>query len=202
MARMKIALLGMTLGLFVGSASALDSNDVIQMIRNGVQDPVIINMIQNQKMDRPLTAQEVVALSAAGASSSLLEYMTRPEAVSSSYVPPAPRSVYSDSTPTIVTSEPTVTTAPPATYYGSNSCSPTVVTPAPTIVAPSTTYVVPYSYPVYTYSYPRYRYYEPSYSFGFSWGGGSRWGHGPRYGHRPPYRGHGRPGGRPHRGRR
>ncbi len=151
-----------------GTGWALDPAEIGQLVRTRVDDTVIINMVQNQKLDRPLTAREVVELSAAGASPALLEYITRAEAVSSAYVAVQPAA------PVIVTSpEPSVTYVEPA---------PTVVTQQPTVVvaSPPTVY---YSSPYYTtnYVYPRYRWgpsYYPSYYpyagsnyyFGFSYG--------------------------------
>lgn len=206
---------GLALALFAAMpASALDANEIVQLVKNDVQDTVIINMLQQNKLERPLTAQEVLILSNEGASSTLLEYLTRPESVSSSYVPPARTAsspvIVTDSTtsvvetvsPTIVTSEPSVVvTSPNTVYYGS------------TYAYPST-----YYYP-YTYSYPYTYRYGPTYSFGFSWGNSHRWrgrdhGYRPRppSHHRPPHSigrpsggrpgGHGRPGGgRPGGGR-
>lgn len=169
-------------------AFALDANDVAQLIRNGVEEEVIINMVGNQKLDRPLTANDVLALNSAGASGALLEYMTRPEAASAAYAAPSsPMIVGSpqiqvESPPTVITSPQTVVTTQPNVVYGS--------------ACPTPTYVYPYSSPYYVYSAPRYyRDRRPSYSFSFSWGSG--WGrHHPHHG---GYRGGPRGGWRGHR---
>lgn len=173
MFRMKKAFLFLSAAvLCAGSAWGLDANEIAQLVRSGVQDTVIINMVQGQKLDRPLTAQDVLNLNAAGASGTLLEYVTRPEAISSSYVAAQPAPVYVESPPiqvqqptTVVTTQPNVVVAaPPTVYYGSGYYNP-------------------------SYVYP-YRYY-PNYSFNFGFGSSRGWDRGHRY--RP-----GRPSGRPH----
>lgn len=190
MSRMKIALLGVSLLLFSGAAMALDVSDISQMLKSDVQDSVIINMVQSQKLDRPLTAQEVVLLNSSGASPALLEYLTRPEAVSSSYVAsrPAPTvvagssaPVYQQPAPTVVTGSSAPVYAQPAPTVMTNTCptttyvNPNYIYPAPTVVYPS------YSSYYYPYYYPTYRS-RPSYSFSFGFGSGRHWGRGPGWG--------------------
>lgn len=74
--------------LGANSAFALDVDEVTQLIRGGVDDEVIINMVKGQGLDRPLTSSDVMALSSAGASGKLLERMTRSEAANSVYAAP------------------------------------------------------------------------------------------------------------------
>ncbi|MCC8190781.1 MAG: hypothetical protein LIP77_09140 [Planctomycetes bacterium] len=160
-----------------GSLLALDASEIVTLKQHGVDDSVIINMVQSRSLDRPLTAGEVVALSSCGASPALLEYLTRPEAVAA-----APSY-----------SQPTVVTSPPAQVTVVEQ-APTVVTTQPNVVVtqPQTVYYgSPYYYGYgYPYYYPYSYYSRPSYSFGLSIGrgwGGSR---------------HHRSHGRPHGGRR
>jgi hypothetical protein len=100
----------MTAFALSGGALALDIDDIVLLKRNGVSDTVIINMVQNQGLPRPLTAQDIVQLSANGLSSDLLEYLTRPGTVTEQQpvviAPP-------------VLPPPAVTFAPPITYYSS-----------------------------------------------------------------------------------
>lgn len=150
----------------LGTAAALDVTEITQLIRNGVQESVIVNMAQSQKLNQPLSAQDVIALSAAGASPTLLEQLTRAGVVSPSYAPPV-----MTSSPTIVTSAPQVTYAPPA-----------VVQPAPSVVvtSPPPVYYNNACPPTYYYAqppsyyYPAYRPYprRPPIYFNFSYGGG------------------------------
>ena len=175
MLKTRIAAFGLALCLFTGAASALDANDIVMMVKNGVDDSVIVNMVQTQKLPHPLTAQEVMALNAGGASSYLLENLTRPDA-----------SLAAATTATVVTgsSAPTVTYVEP---------EPTIVTAQPSVIVtqPPTVYTYPYTYysspyPYYYNSYPRYHRYRsgPSFSIGFGFGGGNRWHGGPRHGGR------------------
>lgn len=186
----KKGLVALSLSLLcAGSVWALDGNDIVNMKKNGVDDTVIINMVQAQKLDRPLTPNEVLILNSSGTSSTLLEFLTRPEAVSSSYArtptvvtstTPAPVTVV-EQPPTVVTTQPSVVVTQPQTVYYET----------PTYVYPYRTYGSPYYYP---YSYPYSYRSGPSYSFGFWYGGGGHRG-GPRGG--PPPRGGGPRGGPP-----
>ncbi len=178
----KLGLLGLVMALSAAPLLALDANDIKNMLQNGVQESVIISMLQNQKLSRPLTTQEVIDLNQYGASATLLEQLTHSASVdtSSSYT----TTYSSPSTTTTITPAPTIVQSPP-----------TVVTTSPQVIytEPSTVY----------YTEP-YRYYRPSPGISFyfgsgrrHWGGGPpRWGHGgPGFRPRPP---HGRPpGGRP-----
>ncbi len=178
----KLGLLGLMMALSAAPLLALDANDIRNMLQNGVQESVIISMLQNQKLSRPLTTQEVIDLNQYGASAALLEQLTHTSSVDGSY-----------STTTYVSPPTTITTTPAPTIVQ----SPTVVTTSPQVIytEPSTVY----------YTTP-YRYYRPSPGISFyfgsgrrHWGGGPRWGHGPSYRPGPP---HGRPpGGRPGGGR-
>lgn len=215
MKRMNAVLVLLATGLAcAGGAPALDADEIANLVRSGVQDSVIINMVQGQKLDRPLTTGEVMSLNANGASAQLLEFLTRPDAVNSAYVAPPPaaaivgESVYPSvvSAPTVVSSPQVVVTTPPTVYYE-------------------------YDYYDPGYVYPYYGSSWPGYYGGFWWGGGGyryrdhryrdyrhgppRYGHGgrgpsrPSPGFRPggggPRPGGGRPrppGGRPGRGGR
>lgn len=195
MGRMKRTLL---LALFmscIGTAQALDASDIALLVKNGVHESVIINMVRGNKMRAPLTTSEVLLLNTSGASPALLEFLTRPEASAVSS-PPAVVSESVYSTPPQV-----VVTAP----------APTVVT-TPTYVSP--TYYVGSPY-VYGYDYYRYgRPYSYGYSYGRGWGGWGGgwggWGGGSRHYRRPPPPGGGHrppggsrpPGHRPPGGRR
>lgn len=189
MAGIRQALLACVLCVSAAGVMALDVNDITEMLENGVQDSVIINMVQSNKLDRPLSAREIVGLSRAGASQPLLEYLTSAGAANPSYAASQPAPVYVEPAPTtVVTPQPNVIVNQP----------PTVVTQAPTVVYETPTYYYPQSY-----VYPRPYYYPyrqgPSVSFWF--GSGGRRHYGPRYhggGHRGPprhYRG-GHRGGR------
>lgn len=172
----KFGLLGLIMVLSAAPLMALDANDIRNMLQNGVQESVIISMLQNQKLFRPLSTQEVIDLNQYGASATLLEQLTHASSVDGSYsttyvstITPAPTIVQS---PTVVTTSPQVIYTEPSTVY----------------------YSTPY------YGTP-YRYYNsPGFSFYFGsgrrhWGGPPRWGPGPGYRPGPP---HGRPpGGRP-----
>lgn len=184
----KIALCGLALSVAATlSAFALEPNDVVMMVQNGVEDSAIINMVRNQKLSRPLNPQEVVALNAGGASPALLEFLTRSDSSASPYVVTEPTTVV-ESAPLVVSQPPSVVVAP----------QPNVVVTAP----PTVYYSSPY------YSYPSYR---PNYYFGFSWNNDRYRGHRrPSYhgrppshrppAYRPPNRGGGsRPSGRPPR---
>ncbi len=128
--------------LTVGAASALDLTDVKTLVRNNVDEAVIIGMVQ-QGGNFPVTTDEVSELRGMGASETLIaELLTAPRAAAS--VPPT---VYYEAPQTVVT-------APPTVVYE----TPTVVTP---------TYVYPYPYPRPHYFRP-----QPGISFSFGFGGG------------------------------
>lgn len=206
MFRIKMATLGLALSLAVaGSAYGLDTNEIITLLKNGVPDATIVNMVQSQPFPRPLNTQEVLALNANGASANLLGFLTSPGAVSSGYVAPPlagapvapategvccpdpqPTTVVTQQPQVVVTQPEVVVTSPPTVYYDTTYVSPT--------------YVYPYTYPrYYGYGYPGY-WPGTSYSFGFAWGGsrwyggGDRW-YGGRGGHGSPPRGGPPPGG-------
>lgn len=67
-------------GFFLGSALALDANDISMLVRNGVSDQVVVNLVLNNKLPMPLTTEEILFLNASGISPALLEFLTRPEA--------------------------------------------------------------------------------------------------------------------------
>jgi hypothetical protein len=148
-------------------AAALDVEEVMDMLQNGVRESVVINMLEQRKLSRPLDAREVIRLSRAGASPQLLEALTDIDNI---------ESAHGASAPTIVEPAPVPVAANP----------PTVIVAAPPPVV--------YSYPRTYYHMEPYPYYSrPGYSFGFSFG--SRWGRPHHRPHRPgPGRHPGRPG--------
>ncbi|MCL2000054.1 MAG: hypothetical protein FWG74_01350 [Planctomycetes bacterium] len=133
------------------AAWGIDPSEIDQMVRNQVDETVIINMVQQQRLNRRLTVNEIIELKAAGASPALLEYLTRPEAANATYDAPPPVTAAAPA-PSIVLSEPPATYYPPATPY----------------------YVYPqYRWgPSYYSSWPYYYNYRPGYSFGFSYNRG------------------------------
>lgn len=184
MLRMKRAILPIVLFMvYSGMACALDANDVALLIKNGVHDSVIINMVRNNKMRAPLATSEVLLLNTNGASPALLEFLTRSEA---SY----PAAVVS-SQPAVV-SESVCSTAAPVVI---GTPSPTVIS-TPTYVSPTYYVSAPYYGNPYRYSYG----YGWPHSFGFSyghrWGGSRHYRRPPPPGHGPPRGGHRGPGGR------
>lgn len=194
MAGLRQALLACVLSVSAASVMALDVNDINELLANGVQDSVIINMVQGNKLDRPLSAREIVSLTRAGASQPLLEYLTSAGAANQSYVASQPAPVYVEPAPTVVQQQPNVIVQQPPTVV---TQAPTVVYEAPTVVYETPTYYYPQSY---VYPQPYYYPYRSGPSFNFSFGG-SRHRYGPpRGGHHPPS--HGRPGGGRHGGRR
>lgn len=103
------AVLAAALCLAIPSAVlAIEPEEVIQLVQSGVDDAVIVNMVNATLLSRPLTAREVMALNAGGASPSLLEFLTRPEVVDSAYAA---------AQPTLVTTDSSVIVAPPAVVY-------------------------------------------------------------------------------------
>lgn len=154
----------------VGQAAGLDANDIAHLVKNGVQDAVIINMVRSNRLPAPLSPQDVLLLNANGASPTLLEFLTRP-----------------DSSVAVVSSSPPVAYAEPSTpvVVTGNACSPTYIA-RPTYVAPryysAPTYVYPYS----SYDYYRYRPNSFNFYYGRGWGGGHRRPYGGYWGHRPP----------------
>ncbi|MDR1613142.1 MAG: hypothetical protein LBT97_10245, partial [Planctomycetota bacterium] len=80
------------------TASALDVDEIVDMVNSGVQEAVIINMLEQQKLSRPLTAQEVINLSRAGVSARLMEELTSVGNVRSAYAP-APVATYTPPPP-------------------------------------------------------------------------------------------------------
>ena len=124
----------------------MDPSEIGQMLRNQIDETVIINMVQQQKLNRLLTANEIIELKAAGASPALLEYLTRPEAANATYAaPPATAAA-----PSITLSD------PPSTYYPSA---------APYYVNPQYRQS-PYESHSYHYNY------QPGHSYGFSYNRG------------------------------
>lgn len=189
MSKWRIGALSVVLCVAAASrASALEVGEVINMLKNGVHESVVINMVQQQKLSRPLTAQEVIDLSRSGVSPQIMTALTDAANVGPMYAP-------SGSTVAVPVENYTAS-MPGACGVAPTAPAPVVVEqPATVVTAPPTVY---YTYPdsYYYYGYPYYNYpyrYGPSYSFSFGYG--HRWG-----GHRGGHRGGPRSG--PPRGRR
>lgn len=182
-----------TMILAVSTASALDFNDVRNLIANQVSESVIQNMVR-QDASLAITESQANELRGLGASESLVASIRRAPTVGSysdgsSYVTDD-----SYSAPVVVDGKPQTFTATDGVTYQLNPAtgnyyrvSPQVVVqPAPTVVyeAP-TVYTSPtYVYPGYS-SYPAYRP-RSSFNFMFQFGGGGRrgWHGGPPRRHR------------------
>ena len=84
-----------------GSVLALDATDISLLLKNGVEEAVVINLAREQGLSRPFTAQEVLQLNAAGASPRLLEFLTgsavrtQADAPLAAAIPVAPAPLYS-----------------------------------------------------------------------------------------------------------
>lgn len=156
-----LALAGVFLAMATGPAMALDASEVRMMLQNGVHEDVIISMLQNDKLNAPLSAQEVVELNSMGASSTLLQYLTNPSYVNQSPVVTDSTTTYS-SPSTVVTQSPTIITTEPQVIY---------TTPPPVVYYPNR----------YYYGRPYYRS-GPTFSFSFGSGGRRHHGGGPRWG--------------------
>jgi hypothetical protein len=137
---------------FSGAVLAMDANDIALMVKNGVPEAVIINMLQSQGLSRQPSSQEIMQLNANGVSPQILEYITRAGTAPS--VAAAP----------IVTVPPPVLVTQPQTVY----C------PSPSYVYPQTYYYQPY--------YGRRRHSGLSFGFSFGGGrhhrrgsGGHHW---------------------------
>lgn len=180
-------------------AWTLDFRDIQHLLQSGVDESVIINMVRATPLTAALTAGDVIALSSAGASTGLMEFLTSSAAVTAA------------DSPTIVSAEPTTVYVEPSTTIVE---APTTIIESPTYVeVPSVIYTEPYYYNDYYYNDPFW--YGSSYP---RWFGGS-WHRPPppprRPSHRPPSRPSGghrpggggpsvrppRPGGRPPSGR-
>ncbi len=76
---LKALLLALTLAVFPQTVSALEVTDLMQLLRNGIQEQVIVNLVQQNPLARPLGPNDVLMLQASGAGAELLEYLTRPD---------------------------------------------------------------------------------------------------------------------------
>lgn len=179
--------LAATVVVAVSSVSALDFNDIRNLIANQVSETVIQNMVR-QDASLAITDSQANELRGLGASESLVASIRRAPTAGtftdgSSYVTEG-----SYAAPQVVDGRPQTFTATDGVTYQLNPVtgnyyriSPQVVVqPAPTVVyeAP-TVYAAPtYVYPGYS-SYPSYRP-RSSMNFMFHFGGGGRRG-GPRH---------------------
>lgn len=173
------------------AASALDFNDVKNLITNQVSESVIENMVR-QDASLVITPAQADELRAIGASESLVAAIRRAPTVSgyadgSSYVvDETPRTVV---TPSASKPQSFVATTG-ETYYlnpETGNYYQVAPAPAPTVVyeAPTVVYTTPrYVYPAYP-GYPVYRHSRPSVGFSFSFGSSHR-----RGGYRGGPRGH------------
>lgn len=158
------------------AASALDYNDIKNLIANNVSETVIANMV-GQDASLAITPGQADELRSLGASETLVSSIRRVQAApAATYAAPAPQVVYSDKPQTFTATDGVTYQLNPATgnYY---RISPQVVVQqAPTVV-----YETPRVYAAPTYVYPGY---YPSYrprssmnfSFHFGGGGGRRGG--------------------------
>lgn len=145
-----------------GAATALDLNDVKNLVRNNVDEAVVIGMVQ-QGGSFSVSTDDLAELRGMGASETLISSLLTAPSTTGEYI-------LQDGTTVAVPQ----TTPPPTVYY---EAPPGVVTQPPTIVYQTPTYVYPYA------PYPRPHYFRsrPGISFSFGFGGGG-------YRHRRPYR--------------
>lgn len=96
------------------SASALEISDVVTMVANGVNQVDVIEIIYQQRLPRPPTAQEVVTLRAVGASEHVIEFMFKGASQRDGRHYAVPQYVY-NSAPVVVVQPPprVVVVAPP-----------------------------------------------------------------------------------------
>ncbi|MCD8139951.1 MAG: hypothetical protein LUE17_09285 [Planctomycetaceae bacterium] len=155
--------------VFATTASALDFNDVKNLIKNGVAESVVINMT-SQDASLAITADQASELRLLGASESLIASIRQAATAA-----PGPGGTFPDGSSyvtdesaaprTIVVQPQTVVTSPgTVTYY--QPAAPVVVSP-PTVV-----YEAPRVVTTPTYVYPAYRYPRSSFNFSFHFGGG------------------------------
>lgn len=199
MQRIKRIVTALALTLLIGSAAwSLDAADIVQLMRSGVNDAVIINLVRSNKFPAPLTPNEVMLLNSNGASPTLLGFLTSPEASYGTTPPPsstvtvAPQTYYP---------EVEVGTTDTNTYYLDENGNYIAVSPEYAgstgtyyydndvdyytgYTYPGTTYYYDYDDYGYDYSYPTY----PTYG-GLFFGGGSH-----RPDRRPPPPSSHRPG--------
>lgn len=176
-----LAVLALALAL---PAFALDVNDVKILVQNGVQDDVIINMVQNNGLTTTPTTQDIIDLNNLGASSTLMSYLS------------------SHTSPSVVAAPPAIVTTSPTYVVPQQEII--VTRPAPTYYYNYGYYGNPYRYyrpgPSFSFSFgggPRWGHHRPGWGRpGPGWGGPRPGGHRPG-GPRPG--GPGRPGPRPHR---
>lgn len=174
-----------------GFASALDYNDVSNLLQNNVSQDVIANMVR-QSGGIAITADQETQLRGQGATETLLATMRGTSASDSITYVNSDGTTYTVPSGSTTSSSTTTYVDPSSTTYYYPS-SPVVTSPPTVVYETSPTYVYPgYSYP----SYPRYYDSRPGFSFSIGIGNGGR--HRPNYwnrpggGHRPPP---GRPGG-------
>lgn len=72
----------------LGTAQALDVDQIAAMLRSGAGDSAIIARLEQEKLACPLTPRQVVELNRLGATSGLLERLTRADAASGECPPP------------------------------------------------------------------------------------------------------------------
>ena len=110
-----------------GPVLALDAADISLLLKNGVEEAVVINLAREQGLSRPLTAQEVLQLNAGGASSRLLEFLTDSAQVRAA----APQVMAPQMVAPQAAAVPMA--APPTVYYPSSpEVCPVYVYPTPT----------------------------------------------------------------------
>lgn len=144
------------------AARALDIADVKSLVRNQVDEEVIVNMVLEGGA-LPATTGDVAELRALGASETLISAV---EAVSRGTSSPGEYILQDGATASVP--------QPGTVYYE----APTVIETPPTVYYETPTYVYPYPYP---YHHPRPHFYRsrPGFSITFGFGSGGR-----RYGRR------------------
>jgi len=152
-----------------------DSNEVLKLVKAGVNDEVVMAYIQHSRAGFNLTADEIVQLHNEGVSDKMINAMLAnrkqaPQTLIAAQPQPQPQVVQEAPAQQQViqptTPAPTIVTQPSVTYVQSQP-----------VYVPSTSYV--YAGPSYYYD----PFWYPSISVGFGWGWGGRY-------YRPYYGGH------------
>lgn len=167
------SILVLAAGLLFASATAwsLDANDIKELLRNGVDQSVIIRMLQTQGQNFIATPADVTEIQNLGASSDLMREISL-KGFSTQLTQPV-----------LVSPEPVVVQQQPAPIYVQQPVAPVIVQQPPVVVYDNSPY------------YGNYYYSRPSRNYSFWFGGGGGGG----YYHRPQYWGPGwGGGGRPH----
>lgn len=163
----------------ISTASALDFNDVKNLIGNQVSESVIQNMV-GQDSSLAITETQANELRALGASETLVASIRRAPTTAattgSSYVTDGAYTAV----PQASSGKPQSFTATDGVTYQLNPATGNYYRVSPQVVvqsAPTVVYEAPrvYATPTYVYpGYPAYRYPRSSWNFSFQFGGGGR----------------------------